>query len=137
MMATKNKNIRFFDGLLRIQANPNCQNNRGESPLHLTASTECPEFIHMMNNLLTHPKININIQDYRQQTPAHKSVLCGTIILALLKEKGADFKLQDCHQKTALDYAIPMQREIILQLDTQLDRLKQRRLELEINKKNS
>ena len=128
----------FVKKLLDI-ADPNCQDNDGRTPLHLMALVEKPRHMQritmLMNLLLTHPKININIQDRWLKTPAHiAALLHNATTLTILKEHGADFfTLQDCCDQSAIQYVAVDQRNIIfgddyVQLseenDTQLNRLK-------------
>ena len=102
--------------LLQKGANPNLQDNNGDTPLHIAVRYR----IEAMVKLLLQWDAHIEIEDMRGSTPIQSALSRGRneLILLLLIEKGANIDTRDFEWRTplcnAIDFDLPSSAQILI-----------------------
>lgn len=119
------------DKEILINAVYRCDGLPGYSPLYVAiinyidclSHKENPQnILEIIKYLLSYPELDINIQDYQNQTPLHYAIeyikedkAALTLINELLTAKDINPFIKDCSHKTPFDYAKEDNRNKILQ----------------------
>ncbi|TKY85735.1 hypothetical protein EX895_005275 [Sporisorium graminicola] len=87
-------------------AEVNRRDHLGRSVLHLLASSTEPSAITYLNALLSHPSVNVNLQDGESgYTPLHRALYAANLQIAiiLLRRNDLDLRVKDFEGLTAFD----------------------------------
>lgn len=84
----------------------NRRDHLGRTVLHLVCSSQEPSSIDYLHALLSHPSVNINLQDFESGwTPLHRALYLGNLLpaLILLRRQDVDISIKDSDGFTAFD----------------------------------
>ena len=115
--AADNSNYQIAKLLLQYGADPNFQQNEGDTPLHFSAFRGDVEMMRLLLENEGNPNIKNKVVRYIQsgRTPLHYAVDCGYVECVTVMIKGdADPYIKDNQNKTAFD--LTQDPEILLSL---------------------